>query len=78
MLDEIIDLVLRHEMRHSILAIGYSGTVWQSTPNVVLQGCGLSCSFSEVNALRLFNLNGLFWPICCKRFEEICYSINMR
>jgi hypothetical protein len=74
LLDEIIDFVLRLEMRHVILAVSYPRTVWQSTPDVVLQSCRLSCSSCEINALRLFNLDGLFWSVCCKRLEEICFD----
>jgi hypothetical protein len=76
-LDEVVDVVLRHEMRDVVLAVGYLCAVRQSAPDVVLQGRGLRCSSGEVKSLCGFDLNGFFWAGCREWLKEICYGINM-
>jgi hypothetical protein len=64
-------------MWHVVLAVGDSVPVRQSTPDIMLQGRGLGCSSGKVDALCLFNLDGLFWPVCCEWLEEICYGVDV-
>lgn len=77
MLDEVVDVVLRHEMRDVVFAVGYLRTIRQSAPDVVLQSRGFGCRSGEVEALGSFDLDCFLGASCREGLEEVCHCVNV-
>lgn len=72
----IINPVFSHEVRDFVFAIGQGAAGWEGGPDVVLQGRGLRCCFSDVDTLSAFYVDGTFRSMYSERFEEVCDGID--
>ena len=73
-LDVVVYLVLGGAMWHKVFAIGELRQVRKSGPDVVFEGLGLGGGFGHVDALRDFNVHGLFGAVLGEGFKEVSYG----
>jgi hypothetical protein len=76
--DEVIDLVLRREVRDEVLAARDPDRIGKSAPDVVLEGRSLGCCGCGVSSLGVLDLHGLVGAESCERLPEIGDSEDHR
>jgi hypothetical protein len=72
----VVNPVFSHKVRDFVFAIGQRAAGWEGGPDVVLQGRGLRCCFSDVDTLSAFHVDGNFRSVYSKRFEKVCDGID--
>ena len=75
-LDIIVDLIFGFKMRHEIFAVGDFRSIWESAPDIVLQGGCFECCVGEVDALLDFNFHSMLGTTSCEGLEEICDGVD--
>ena len=75
-LNVFVDLALRIEVGYEVFSIRNFYSIWQSTPNVVLEGGRLGCCISKILALLDLDLHGFSRTASCEWLKEVSDGIN--